>query len=142
MYWPRQDKSWMLSLLTLCVVVWLMVGCAGTLPEVEVPITGNPPAPEFETIWMPEAVKCPGVDYDVFYGAVREDRSIWAYGAMMNDKPVWYMVYTVVDGYVAEAWVDPDFDGDYDLYYANEAAIREAYPSPCDVLPSGPGSKV
>ena len=62
---------------------------------------------------------------------------------MMNGKAVWYMIYELdLQGNITQAWIDPDFDGDYELYYDNQDDLMDAYPSPCDVIPSGPGSKL
>jgi len=141
MYMPREDRSWALSLLTLCVVVWLIVGCAVTLPEPEA--AGNPSAPEFDTIWMLKPYTCPGVDYGTFGGYIRQDSSAFAYGVMMNKKPVWFMIYEIgVQSKIGQAWVDPDFDGDYELYFPTGKELADVYPNPCDVIPSGPGAKL
>ena len=120
------------------VLALLVAGCTGpSLSKM-----GNPPTPEFDTVWMFQPYSCPGVDSDTFGGYIREDQSAFAYGITMNGKPVWYMIYELSDHEIIQAWVDPDFDGDYDLYYDNGDSLVDAYPSPCDVIPSGPGSKI
>lgn len=138
MYAPQQDRSWMFSLLVLCILIWIwvIVGCSPAE-------AGNPPAPEFDTAHRPKPYSCPGSDYSVTAGWIREDHSVFAYAVSMGGESVRYMVYEVLNGEaIGQAWVDPDFDGDYDLYYATGDDLADAYPTPCSVLPQGPGSKL
>jgi hypothetical protein len=64
--------------------------------------------------------------YTVVYAYLREGQGM-IYAMITQLAPP-------LGDWISEAWVDVDGDGLYDLYFEGEDALREAYPSPCDIL--------
>jgi hypothetical protein len=119
--------------------MWFLTGCgAHTIEPMKVGKLKVPAAPVFDTIYMPVPSECGGAQ-----GWLREDKSMFGYAYVTEDsKVVWYLIYKIdpVKG-ITESWVDPDFDGEYEMYFSTFEELLDVYPHPCSPIPSGPMSK-
>lgn len=131
MYSHRPPTTTYMTLAFLALVVlalWTMTSAAEKIP----------PAPEWDTVWMPTPQFCPDGGL-ITGGHIREDKSAWVSGRMVGEKLVWYLLYTLKDGKVQEAWVDTNSDGDYDVYFDDHDKFMTAYPDPCSIAPGVTG---
>lgn len=144
MFAPRKDDTWPISIICLCLIVWLwLTGCAGTRVEPELTAKTEEVhkemkdrglnSPRFDTIHMPMpwvSNICEGLTY----GYIDDHKRVLVWGLISKDKVVWpLMIRTTAGNEFERAWVDTDLDGKYDeLYTQKERAIFLAkYPDPC-----------
>lgn len=135
---PGRDNSSFFTLTCLTVLtlwLWFMSGC--TVAMTTAAFDKVPEAPQFETVHNPIPSECGGL-----MGYINREHTGYTYAWITADATVvWYLIYLTDGEKITEAWVDVDFDGTYDLYFASQEELFRKYEGPCSPIPSGPMSR-